>query len=1686
MSQLIEQTTEQTRFDIEKTIEEMAHSLYPEDVLAVSQRTMELLDNQVQLDDSTLQRVFSQVSPRLPAIMGNIVARSSVGQEVSMADAMRIRQFDPRSGASIRREKSNIMKVFNFAAGERVDDPGAIQALAALLMYKDNAHTQDYMSLLIEKALTSAKDAKDIELKARVSKLKSKLQTDFGQFASKVTRVITHDRAVLKKLGQFVNVTRDVSTIFKLPPGELRENGRDQTTNADNLDKIMNLETIGGVNNFMRPYIVAGDRERAPIVSTKDYRFMKEALLNSISARDGTIPQLVTQSLTLAFPAQPELVGYLSNAVRVLTSSGVESGVPDLFNDFLTASKHLARGNAMQNFRDVLVAFMQLDDENPFNVPGGFTNMTINRDSLSVVAISLGNNVTVFRATTTRVKPSYYPTFKMHGVDEVAVQIAKGLVRSVASKEDLARQIVNVASSHYYGTEFTGWIKRLNSLYASKATNQSRETYRLSKYLNEEYQVDSIMNYFTYLGPSNFSEILSIIKDKPPNRWDEALADRVEWGDKESVPKQYRDTALFDTDEQVYYVLIPRFKYNAVNFKSGAGFPYGNEKKRSCISDVADRAGIIWRSIHNNANYQQVLDRNPDLILMQPKPKKEVYALGAPIGETDENLYLRLSATAKTRTIFNISFLAGYASQKLFSLATNSQPTCFQPFLVGDYVEYTRMRVPLFSIHGFSPAHGHVDLLLRRIQQVVPFINAPHDYAAFGYSDNAYVCGVLIKPYRVNRSELQFASLLLQGRYDTETEIIELPAGTRVMVSADGVRCESSTTRAFATRVITGYLLTLGITEKDETTSTLFKYVMYTLLGAVCGPIGVVGETQIEIPFNTSGNPLTFTFNDVLLFQILNEYTNQVLSEPGIDKIDIDRFLSLANEFGVTLTVERITILEPKGVFFSDNVDREVEIDLLGFSVVAKSPGTTFFSDNDVPDDYIMVPVLERARMVKQFLFTKSNETENSELDTSLRCMRYLSLLFSGGIYDSFWVNSTIPYMLEHADFITYMAPKISSDYTDEDDLMVGVFNETYKLTRSVFRTLLEEYSGKIAELQQELGSAQAQIDVNRSYISKFAALVRQKVDILYSYDRASFVPRNPQESTLSDEVAVAFAKGFGSFELDSKVVSGHVYVSLDKTHGSLAEMLDRKVREFLATHRIDGVFKLSGSLLVEKIEFDAESVAKMEDFFETFKSKIKGDKVERNLPFFKDRVRKMVILEPSLLRTGYAGYQTIIREQARARAERQKELDLLNKTKRELQQSTRAAAHQAQLAYTAERKRLNRVAVVDTTKYMTLSEINQSVKPIMGVSRQQAVKKAIKEASRGTGKLTSADIDQIKHDERSRLELKVVEKVQVNYNVDRSNSVSIFSEGLFENSKDTLKVKVKATPRLQGEFTSVRNEAVKEILASIETNFSNAFTNIMFSLDSYFGWLMKVELNHLQQRYESGFLGSAVRPVLTNFASFQPTLLAAMDFMSNYYEGIKYQILDFPFDPELTPKEKLRSLLNLLPPLRYSIFTDMTVVRGDTIHLDGQAGPNIDNTFNKDEDEAFKNPVVSKNYQFVINKNGLGEEHLQFDVSQRMIRRSVKANHSALDYLGMVPERFDAETYNETNPEASLISTFADSIWQAYANQLIDRNRFEVPIIFCGPPDHEYSEVSRSLKSLISNSLSVDPRSVYCHLSIL
>lgn len=1686
MSQLIEQSEEQIRDEITRKIEGVAESLSADDVVEVTQSVLRLLEDRVLLDESTLQRVFDQVEPRLPSVMRQVMDRSVVGQQISMADALRIRQYDPRSRASVARERENIMKVLKFAASDRADDANALQALQTMLMYKDNIHAQDNVSLVVEKAFMSVIDAKNVLLKERVAKLKSTLPVQWGAIAHRASTSITQDRATVKRLDQFVTVSRDVSAIFGLPPSSLEGYGSKQTISADNIDTILNLPEIGGVNNYLRPYIIAGDRPRAAIVSLKDYREMKEQLVASITAGDGSLPPLVQSTVERAFPAQPELWGYLFSAVRVLTSAGSQE-LLEQFLGMLSSNKGLTKGNGMQNFRDTLVTLMQVDDQNPFNVPGGFTNLTMRRETLMVQPIPLGSNITVFRATDVRVPPTYYPGFKMTGVDEISIQLSRAYLKTLSDKTRLFNQILDVAGTHYYGSEFTGWIKRLNSLYASKSLNQSRPAYLNSRFLGEKYQVDSILNYFTYLGSSRFGEILGLIKDKAPDRWDEALSERIEYGeDIDDVPDHLANVVKLDSKTMQYYILQPRFPYNQVNFKSGAGFPYGNEKKKLCIGDVAMRASAIWHSIQNNAQYNEVLHRNPDLILVQPKPKKEVYPLGGRIEKGDDNIFMRLARTAKTRTIFNVPFLAGYAAQKFFNLASNSQPTCFTPYRVGDQIEYVRMKTPLFSIHGFSPAHGNVDLLLRRIQQIHPFSTMSSDYAAFGYSDNGYLSGVLSAAYSVKRSELQFATIQLQGVFDGDNDVVTLPAGTRVLISADGQRCESSTTRAFATRVITAYLLTLGVTQEDESTSTLFKYIMYTLLPVACGAVGVIGETQFELPFNTSGNPLTFTFNDVLLYQILNEYTNQVLSEPGIGKIDVERFLSLAHEFGVTLTIERVTILEPRGSFFSSEVGREIEVDLLGFSVVARSPGTTFFNDegDDAPDAFIMVPMLERARMIKQFLFTKSDSKDDKEKDEALRCMRYFSLLFSGGIYDPFWVNLTIPYMLEHSNFISYMAPNVSSEYTEEDDLLVGVFNETYKVNRSIFRSLLDDFSSQLTGLQVQEDSKEAQLALYRDFGQRFEKLVFTKVQYLYAYDRESVVLTDPESGIVDGSIAIAFEKSLRSFDLDSKVVSGHVYASLDKTHGSLAKMLDLRVQEFLRKHSIDGRFKLSGNNLVEKIDFDAESLQKMSDFFDTFKDKIKGDKVDRNLPFFKDRVRKYVVLEPSLLKEGYKGYQSIMAEQARIKAARQKELDESNKARKLIQEQTRTASITAQKAYTEERKRLNREALADTTKYMSLSEINQSVKPMMGVSQQQMIKSAIKAASRGGGKLTSADIDQIKHDEKSRLSVKERERVEVTYVVGASNSVSNFSEGLFDHSCVSLRSTVKNTPRLKSDFTGVRNRAISTLLAQFVTPIMNVFNNILDLKDRYLAWLARVECGYLLSRYESGTLGKAIRPVLTDFEQFQPTLLGMIEFTQAYYDKLRDRIDEYDFDEGgKEPKEKLRTLLEMLPPVKYSIFTDLRVVAGATVHLNGLPGPSIDDTFNNDDDEQLKMPVVAKNYQYILARNESGEEYSQFDILQKLSERSVKAFAGTLNYLGVPRKNLDPDEYNDSNPSMTILNSLTEAIWQAYANELVGVNRMEIPIVFCGEPGL-LSDEPRSLKRLTGNAISFDPRSVYSYFN--
>jgi len=286
---------------------------------------------------------------------------------------------------------------------------------------------------------------------------------------------------------------------------------------------------------------------------------------------------------------------------------------------------------------------------------------------------------------------------------------------------------------------------------------------------NENY-ASMLLEYFSndYIGTPDCSRIVQLLSHRAPSRWDEALSLKVFYEKATDADESIRPFLRQEPDDHGYYYLKPMFKYNAPNLKSGAGFPYAELKKGDVLVDVKKTVDEIYMKISNGASYKEITDEYTELVLLQVKPKREVYTLCEDMSETTGGVttpnedYDKLSRTEKCRSIFNVSFVAGYGAQKLSSLIYNSMPAANQVYIGADGLEfYPLLEKRVFSLSSFAPVHGYIDLLFRRVQNQAPFtklLNKP-DLGMCGYSDNMYVFfGTLRKPLAVDESSSVFRS----------------------------------------------------------------------------------------------------------------------------------------------------------------------------------------------------------------------------------------------------------------------------------------------------------------------------------------------------------------------------------------------------------------------------------------------------------------------------------------------------------------------------------------------------------------------------------------------------------------------------------------------------------------------------------------------------------------------------------------------------------------------------------------------------------------------------------------------------------------------------------------------------------------------------------------------------------------
>jgi len=526
----------------------------------------------------------------------------------------------------------------------------------------------------------------------------------------------------------------------------------------------------------------------------------------------------------------------------------------------------------------------------------------------------------------------------------------------------LRTEVAHVVATHYYGTGTeSGQVKRMMTVYemyewSQMQKRESREIYEQKG--DEDYEYIFTDNYFL------FFQYMKLI----------GVYEYPEWaGRLPSNPLEW--VAFFDREG---------LRLNPVNVRSDAGAPFNGAKKGQCYTQAMIREAQTYE-------YAQVMGRKalksvrPEIGVIDLKPKGELYELETPFpltasaSDLDKNAWIKSNINQKkVRTIHNPP-MGTILAQMLFNAAfknTSSWHTL-------DELKEALETQEIFSLKNFPYTMGTFDALIRRIFGLAPFKDTPH-YLKMVYSDNGYMV-IKAKGWRVDPNVVTIVPT--HSRYKKwdkrvaeakkNKSLVEV-SDEHVFVSIDGSKMESATDTKDVDEFLKNFCKYLHLPA--HAVNYLGKVTKF----AIAGGKGVLGDKAFLMPYQASGNPITFQLNDIKIFGIM-----QLINE----NMTFEEIYEVARRLGVKLTLERVVIME-RGVPPVLG-EQELHIDLLGF-------GAACF-DRVAPDG-LYVPVLERQRRVKSLVANKRGDRLTPQGEVA----KLISLYIYGG-----WIDPAYTFVLK-------------------------------------------------------------------------------------------------------------------------------------------------------------------------------------------------------------------------------------------------------------------------------------------------------------------------------------------------------------------------------------------------------------------------------------------------------------------------------------------------------------------------------------------------------------------------------------------------------------------------------------------------------------------------------------------------
>lgn len=517
---------------------------------------------------------------------------------------------------------------------------------------------------------------------------------------------------------------------------------------------------------------------------------------------------------------------------------------------------------------------------------------------------------------------------------------------------------------------------------------------------------------------------------------------------------------MFDMDDEEGLAELKPEYHGAKFAKStaAAGFPY-QTNRQNAMEDLQKYNKEIIDCINDDDSQETVLKKYPPMIQNQMKPKQEVFPLKTPLiplrgkkeySDSDIDLicgkngyvekgrfiwvpnswlliqtitFMSLISKCNRKNVFNehAMMIRGYARET----TGEDEQVPPNPHLDGVKV------ADLINLSKLVTTDGGFDLVVRYLNFERPYKpKGAENYRALVYSDNVYLSGILSDSISCDNIILAPGAPRhnykeRKGRYSGV-----VPRGTKVILSMDGAKMETSANEDFVDSLISAYCDAYGF---PEILSTLFtKYIKFT----VAGGQSVYGNFVFKQMHQGSGSGFTAEANFALSWICFVTYSEMQRARDGdLTRFDMHGFFKLCKKVGVTYTLERCVVVREFGkpLVYSGDI---CEIDFLGMGAVRIRTHSPF------GDDYSYGPGLEEDRFDKALLFSKRDMKRMNQMKIQgILASKAVSLAMGGGVRDPAMCRILATMVLEGQHVFFNGGDELISAMVEEetDDLLLGL-----------------------------------------------------------------------------------------------------------------------------------------------------------------------------------------------------------------------------------------------------------------------------------------------------------------------------------------------------------------------------------------------------------------------------------------------------------------------------------------------------------------------------------------------------------------------------------------------------------------------------------------------------------------------